>query len=628
MNRADNMFKDQWLETLYHDKNDMKRSSGRSLNIQRIIKPINRFEGIFLLLVFIFTIIFGFIGFHQYFEQRNIDIGNDSIIYEVLRLFLFEGSFRESIPLSLNIARFIAPLLFTYTGFKTLTSIFYMRIQFMQLLFLEDHIIICGLGEKGMQLALDFINDGSRVIVIERQEEVENIELLRELGAIIIIANASDAGILSKVKVGAAKYIIATTGDDETNIEIAIHTNNHMKKQESDRIIDCYIHIENKDLYYNLSQTHAYEIGRNNPRLDLHFFNIYDNTIRILILSYKLEKIHSILNLHNPITNNSKRHDLKIVILGWNQLTEALIFQLFRQLHFPFPNTVDITLIDKNANSLVNSLNERYQIPKNIGKLSGHDNEFIQNNELQYQFLRILPPETDIVFINFNDEIHATNISLSVLEHFQKKQRHIPIFTHLKNDKGVINFLTKENLEELNFDNGPVIIPFGLISVVSNRTIIINEILDHFAKELHQSYLDEMSISSEDLSQYPALVPWSHLPVNYKNANRQLADHIAIKLRSFDLGIYRDSHSPLFSFSENQLALLCPAEHNRWMINKILDGWTFSEKRDDLKKEHPSIVPWEDLNQSEKEKDRVLVSQIPTILQKLGFHISSNFSEG
>ncbi len=33
------------------------------------------------------------------------------------------------------------------------------------------------------------------------------------------------------------------------------------------------------------------------------------------------------------------------------------------------------------------------------------------------------------------------------------------------------------------------------------------------------------------------------------------------------------------------------------------------------------LFAWEELSQSEKNKDRVMVAQIPTILRNLGFHI-------
>jgi len=50
-------------------------------------------------------------------------------------------------------------------------------------------------------------------------------------------------------------------------------------------------------------------------------------------------------------------------------------------------------------------------------------------------------------------------------------------------------------------------------------------------------------------------------------------------------------------------------------------GWKFGDKRDDRRKEHPCLVPYEELPESEKEHDRIVVKELLKTLILLGFRI-------
>ena len=50
--------------------------------------------------------------------------------------------------------------------------------------------------------------------------------------------------------------------------------------------------------------------------------------------------------------------------------------------------------------------------------------------------------------------------------------------------------------------------------------------------------------------------------------------------------------------------LLAKNTHEIWAEQRIADGWKYGKKRDDTKKEHPCLVPYEELSESEKEYDR------------------------
>jgi hypothetical protein len=55
--------------------------------------------------------------------------------------------------------------------------------------------------------------------------------------------------------------------------------------------------------------------------------------------------------------------------------------------------------------------------------------------------------------------------------------------------------------------------------------------------------------------------------------------------------------------------------HETWSAKRLQEGWRYGPQRDDLKKEHPSLVPYKDLSESEKDYDRkTALTTIQTIL--------------
>lgn len=61
--------------------------------------------------------------------------------------------------------------------------------------------------------------------------------------------------------------------------------------------------------------------------------------------------------------------------------------------------------------------------------------------------------------------------------------------------------------------------------------------------------------------------------------------------------------------------------HEVWSQTRISQGWTYGETRDDKKKLHPCLVPYEDLPESEKVYDRNSAMETLRVIKKLGHEI-------
>ena len=62
--------------------------------------------------------------------------------------------------------------------------------------------------------------------------------------------------------------------------------------------------------------------------------------------------------------------------------------------------------------------------------------------------------------------------------------------------------------------------------------------------------------------------------------------------------------------------------HEVWAINRLNEGWTYGEARDDMKKTTPCMIPYEDLPEIEKDYDRNTAMETLKLIIKLGYKIT------
>lgn len=64
--------------------------------------------------------------------------------------------------------------------------------------------------------------------------------------------------------------------------------------------------------------------------------------------------------------------------------------------------------------------------------------------------------------------------------------------------------------------------------------------------------------------------------------------------------------------------------HEVFVQNRMKEGWKYGPVRDDAKKENPTMVPYEELPESEKDYDRATSQETLKFILSKGFHISKN----
>jgi len=148
---------------------------------------------------------------------------------------------------------------------------------------------------------------------------------------------------------------------------------------------------------------------------------------------------------------------------------------------------------------------------------------------------------------------------------------------------------------------------------------------EKLAQLIHETYREDQKKAGR-LNDDPAMQPWEALRKDLKESNRLQADQIPDKLTAvrcvFLPVVGRKARK--FEFTKEEVEFLAEMEHARWMAEKLTKEWVFGPKKDDKAKPyptHPALLPWDQLGEEDKDKDRNTVRAIPEFLAAAGFEI-------
>ena len=82
------------------------------------------------------------------------------------------------------------------------------------------------------------------------------------------------------------------------------------------------------------------------------------------------------------------------------------------------------------------------------------------------------------------------------------------------------------------------------------------------------------------------------------------------------------SHVMLSADLQELVERLAQNNHDHWARKRIAEGWRHGTSRNDSEKEHPDLVPYDQLSESEKEYDRKTVVEALKAIIALGYEVT------
>jgi hypothetical protein len=165
------------------------------------------------------------------------------------------------------------------------------------------------------------------------------------------------------------------------------------------------------------------------------------------------------------------------------------------------------------------------------------------------------------------------------------------------------------------------LVPFSRLALALDRASLLDERGDELARVIHEHYRDTTEAQGRDPSTEAAGRPWQELAASYRDANRHQADHVWAKLAVTDCRAVPEERVESFAFAPIEVERLAMIEHARWAADRWLDGWSYAPERDNGRKHHPQLVPYQALSGPMKDLDRFAVRLVPTLLARSGLGV-------
>jgi hypothetical protein len=242
--------------------------------------------------------------------------------------------------------------------------------------------------------------------------------------------------------------------------------------------------------------------------------------------------------------------------------------------------------------------------------------EFGEHHELNQS---ILAKEATGICVCLDDDAH--NLSAGLILRDRLGGRVIPIVMGMSDNQGLARLLPAwdpDGAERSGLQS------FPLLENACQLDLVLGGIHEQLARAIHDKYVKTQTELGETPASNPSLAGWAELPESLREANRAQSRHIGAKLRSLGCVItpLADLEAEAFQFAPHELEFLAEAEHERWMEAARKQGYRFGPgPKDAVRKTHPSLIPWSDLSEAEKEKDRAATRAIPGLLALAGLQL-------
>ena len=323
------------------------------------------YKWVYIICAWLGTLILGLIGYVKYYKILNQSIEPTRVAYEVLRLFVVEGDVPGHIPIELDIARFLAPVLIALAGLQALTILFAEQIAFVRLKFTKNHIVICGLGENGLELVDEFYTRGKTVVAIESNPHHPALDSLKVR---VIIGDATEQSILKKVRAHIADSVFTTTGDDGLNVEIAVEmyklANSYPKKDQK-RVI-CYVNVIDLQLRKLLNQ-HSISTDKED-QFELRFFNTFEISAKLLL---RYETILLMIREDYKLFAQKKNYSVyNFVIIGFGRMGQSILTEVIKTFEYIGKEKPSFTILDIEAETRLGHYEQQHPFINHLCKIS------------------------------------------------------------------------------------------------------------------------------------------------------------------------------------------------------------------------------------------------------------------
>jgi hypothetical protein len=547
-----------------------------------------------------------------YFGYRHAGVARHDAFYFAFQLFALESP-NKQIPdpvWYLEVARFAAPISAGWAIVQAVFALFSEQIQVLRMrLRARDHVVVAGLGSVGFGLAKGLDAGGVSVVAIEADPTNAAIASCRERGIAVVTGNAADPELLRKTRVARARHFVITCGNDMTNLDVALATTRVVCEPSS---VTALVDLRDLALWRRLQAQLLMSPRLFSFRLDV--FNVLDRAAEVLLGRYPPFPEASAERSGQP-------HVLFVGLEGVGEFAVPRIASRWKNADGGPDGELLITVIGPAAEAQVADLLSRYPELSELCRIESEDvavgGARFQRGDLAYRRSGV-PPVTS-AYVCLLDETDGLTAAL-VLRGLPDTRAVPLVVTVWEEEMGVAKLI------QAGSGRLAEVAEFGVLTSALEAGVSqlgVNEVIARLRHDLYVRWEAERGVTP---ATNPSMVPWDELPDSLKASNRDFADGVGRKLAAFGCVVVP---APLALeqetadiFTPAEIEELAEMEHERWMNDLVLAGWRRAPgPKDAVRMLHPLLVPWDELSEIDRERDRTAIRALPGMLARAGFEI-------
>ena len=456
--------------------------------------------------------------------------------------------------------------------------------------------------DMAIAIAEDLVRRKQRVVLCLPSVDETTRARLWQLGITVLSGDIPLTEILAKAGVERARILIAMRDNYEDNIAL---TRDALSPHHANTKLHCKCLIQ------------PFSIGH---RFRAEEFFEQQTLDRIRIFN-EAELIAKRLLARSPPDASVAQSDDKTVhllLIGFGSIGQAVLLQMARQGHYRSEKRPKVTIVDQNVGQHWRSLLKAYRGLEQWVQVETHEARFedIGPADIKKWFQDEIP--VTMIYVCTRNEVANLRITRLVFDSLKKNDPHSsvlqPKIVAIDPPGGVIlsDFAKNDDYKGL----------LNLFSLTQHyREFLLEGVDDTYALQIHQAYCendDRKAAEDPKHKKGASNLPWEKLPETHRNANRHAADHFETKLRALGLKLVARGQAAQADLTRDEIEIVKRMEHNRWWAERSLDGWEYAdiEEQDKENKRHPSMKPYGQLGDEERQKDWDQFTAMISIIEK------------
>jgi RyR domain len=425
----------------------------------------------------------------------------------------------------------------------------------------------------------------------------------------VLPIGTGDAAALRSVGIGRARVVYACSADRE---DVAVNVATALAAASLGRRDDLRINVQVTDPTLALGLKARRLMREDGVGQVVDFFSVDEMAARRYVESDPFDE---------PVYP-------RIMVVGAGAFAQAIVVEFVTQWRQRSPQRAErvwVTLVDDQAETVVAQLTDRWPVVRevcDIQAVHADAQTVLRESAADRPYYR--------AYFCQEDEHLALSTALSAVALWQGGPRSVVVRLNQLGPHGAAFDREDALLDNLGGrlsvvdvaaaagdlvaqDREPV---RDLARSVHARYIAERLATGELAQAIHESYLAREDADGVAMGAAAAMVPWEELSPDLRHANQAQARDFTTKLRLIGCTIApRSAHLPIFELRDEELERLAIHEHDRWVAERKAQGWHYGPQRDDKRRLHPDLVPWEKLGEKSRNRDRDAVRNLPTIYE-------------